>query len=388
MGRTVSFAAILLLAGRLVAQSPSTSPSRPPDPLPSGQILSPESGSYATGLVLLRAVADLSAEVTSVTFFVDGRQVCIITQRPFECEWEAGTDVVAHQIRAVFNLPNGERTARTVRTQGLAYVDKVNVEIVQVTVTVTDDSGHFVPGIPKSAFKVSEDNKPQTITYFASEDVPLELIVAVDVSGSMASAMPKLKKAVKEFLGAVPADDQVTLLGFNDTVFPLTRKSIDPAERVRAVDRLAPWGATALYDVIIRGIDMLGRQTGRKALVVFTDGEDQGSHVAIEDVERRLQASDVTLYMIAQGRGISQEYLKKTMHRLTVPTGGRTFTTDSVDALQSAFAELLDELSNQYLLGYPPTNTARDDTWREIKVDVEGHSGIRARQGYRATPYK
>jgi VWFA-related protein len=180
----------------------------------------------------------------------------------------------------------------------------------------------------------------------------------------------------------------VTLLGFNDNVFALTRKTTDPAERIKAVDRLAPWGATALYDVILRGIDMLGRQTGRKALVVFTDGEDQGSHVAIEDVERRLQASDVTLYMIAQGRGISQEYLKRTMQRLTVPTGGRTFTTDSVDTLQGAFEELLDELSNQYLLGYPPTNTKRDDTWREIKVQVDGHSGIRARQGYRATPYK
>ena len=94
-------------------------------------------------------------------------------------------------------------------------------------------------------------------------------------------------------------------------MFALTRKTTDPAERVRAVDRLAPWGATALYDVILRGIDMLGRQTGRKALVVFSDGEDQGSHVALEDVERRLQASDVTLYMIAQGRGVSHEYLQK-----------------------------------------------------------------------------
>ena len=133
---------------------------------------------------------------------------------------------------------------------------------------------------------------------------------------------------------------------------------------------------------------MLGRQTGRKALVVFTDGEDQGSHVAIEDVERRLQASDVTLYMIAQGRGISQDYLKKTMQRLTVPTGGRMFATDSVDELHGAFEELLDELSNQYLLGYQPTNTKRDDTWREIKVRSRRPPNVRARQGYRAAPYK
>jgi VWFA-related protein len=259
---------------------------------------------------------------------------------------------------------------------------------VQVTVTLTDDDGNMVPGVARSAFKVFEDNKPQTITYFASEDVPLELIVAVDISGSMTLAMPKLKKVVKDFLTAVPTKDAVTLLGFNDSVFALTRKSIDPAERVRAVDRLAPWGATALYDVIVRGVEMLGRQPGRKALVVFTDGEDQGSHVALEDVERRLQASDVTLYMIGQGRGLTQENLRKTMQRLTVPTGGRTFTSDSVDELHVAFEDLLEELSNQYLLGYQPTNAARDDTWREIRVEVDGQRHVRARQGYRATPYK
>jgi len=263
----------------------------------------------------------------------------------------------------------------------------VNVEVVQVTVTVTDDSGHFVPNIPRSAFRVLEDNKPQAITYFQSQDVPLELIVAVDISGSMTRAMPKLKTAVKDFLAAIPTTNQVTLLGFNDSVFALTRKTTDPNERIRAVDRLAPWGATALYDVIMRGVDMLGKQTGRKALVVFSDGEDQGSHVAIEDVERRLQASDVTLYMIGQGRGVTQDYLRKVMTRLTVPTGGRVFATDSIDELQGAFGELLDELSNQYLLGYQPLNATRDDSWREIKVEVEGHSGIRARQGYRASPY-
>ena len=382
----IAMFAVLLLG--LVSAIHLSAGQVPADSLPSAKLVSPVAEDLATGVMTLRATADEAAPVENVTFFVDGRQVCIVTQRPFECEWDAGSDVKAHQFRVVFNLPEGGRVARSVRTKGLTFVDKVNVEVVQVTVTVTDDSGHFVGGIPRSAFKVSEDGKPQTITYFASEDVPLELIVAVDISGSMGPSMPKLKRAVKDFLGAVPSNDQVTLLGFNDNVFPLARKATDPSERIRAVDRLAPWGATALYDVILRGIDMLGRQTGRKALVVFTDGEDQGSHVAIEDVERRLQASDVTLYMIGQGRGISQEYLKRTMQRLTIPTGGRTFTTESVDTLQSAFEELLDELSNQYLLGYPPSNIKRDDTWREIKVQVDGHTGIRARQGYRATPYK
>jgi VWFA-related protein len=323
-----------------------------------------------------------------VTFFVDGRQVCAIAAAPFECEWDAGQQVVAHQVRLVVALADGQRIVRTVRTRGLGFADKVNVEVVQVTVTITDDAGRFIDGVPRPAFRIFEDGKPQTVSYFSSAEVPLELVVAVDISGSMTTVMPKLKAAVKKFLAAVPARHEVTLLGFNDTVFALTRKTTDPAERVRAVDRLAPWGATALYDVIVRGVDMLGRRSGRKALVIFSDGEDQGSHVAIEDVERRLQASDVTLYMIAQGRGITQEYLKTAMQRLTRPTGGRTLTTDSIEALEGAFAELLDELSNQYLLGYQPTNSKRDDSWREIQVEVAGHKNVRARQGYRATPYK
>lgn len=379
---------IIGVVALLCSVAPPVGAQAPRDPVPSAEIVSPERDSYATGVVMLKgAVAD-DAPVSAVAFFVDGRQVCVIESRPFECEWDAGQEVNAHQVRAIFTLPDGSRSARTVRTKGLGFADKVNVEVVQVTVTVMDDNGDLVAGLPRTSFKVMEDGKPQNISYFANEDVPLELVVAVDISGSMTQAMPKLKKAVKDFLAAVPEKDAVTLLGFNDSVFALTRKSTDMAERARAVDRLAPWGATALYDVIVRGIEVLGRQTGRKALIVFSDGEDQGSHVALEDVERRLQASDVTLYMIGQGRGVTQENLKKTMQRLTVPTGGRTFSTDNVDALHGAFEELLDELSNQYLLGYPPTNSARDDTWREIKVEVQGHKNVRARQGYRAAPYK
>src|SRR5207237_1279921 len=180
----------------------------------------------------------------------------------------------------------------------------------------------------ETSFHVFEDGQPQKISHFASEDIPLELIVGIDISGSMTPSMPKLKNAVKEFLGSVPAQDQVTLLGFNDNIFTLSRKQTNPAERVKAVDRLAPWGSTALYDVILRGVEMLGRQAGRKALVIFTDGEDQGSHATIGDVERRLQASDVALYMIGQGRGITMDALKRIMERLAAPTGGRGRTAN------------------------------------------------------------
>jgi Ca-activated chloride channel homolog len=352
--------------------------------LPVLKILSPGDEAFVTGPTLLRASVTLSESVTGLTFFVDGRQVCALTNPPFECDWDAGATITAHQVRAVATVKGGSRIVQTIRTKSVGYVERVDVDVVQVTVTVSDGRGKFVRSIPQSAFHVFEDGRPQTVTHFTSEDVPLELVAAIDISGSMAPAMPKLKTAVKEFLGDVPPQDQVTLLGFNDNIFTLTRKATDPSDRVKAVDRLAPWGSTALYDVLLRGVEMLGRQTGRKALVVFTDGEDQGSHATINDVERRLQSSDVTLYMIGQGRGVTMEPLKKIMERLSVPTGGRALFTDSIDELHAAFADLLDELSNQYLLGYQSTNSRRDDAWRKIKVDVDGHHEVRSRQGYRA----
>ena len=88
--------------------------------------------------------------------------------------------------------------------------------------------------------------------------------------------------------------------------------------------------------------------------------------------------------MIGQGRGVTMEPLRRVMDRLSTPTGGRALFTENVDELHTAFADLLDELSNQYLLGYQSTNTKRDDQWRRIKVDVDGRHEIRARQGYRA----
>ena len=358
------------------------------EPAPLVQILSPEPGSFVNGPTTLVAGVEPAAAAAAVAFFIDGRQTCEVVQSPFECAWDAGADVKEHQVRLVVTLATGGRVIRVLRTKGLLFDEKVDVDAVQVTVTVTDEDGRFVAGLPRSAFHVNEDGKPQAISHFTSENVPLELITAVDISGSMTPSMAKLKRAVKGFLGAVPSRHQVTLLGFNDAIFPLTRKTTNPVERMRAVDRLAPWGATALYDVILRGTDMLGRQIGRKAVVVFTDGEDQGSHVALNDVERRLQTSDVTMYIIGQGRGVSQDYLKKVMLQLTTPTGGRAFFTDSIDELQGAFEELLDELSNQYLLGYQPTNTRRDDKWREIKVAVDGYRNVRARQGYRAIAQK
>ena len=347
------------------------------------KIVSPEDDGIVSGVVMLRAEMSPPDAAVTVTFFVDGKQVCRAAKAPFECEFDVGSAIAEHQVRAVA-AGAGLRVVDTVVTKGLAYAETVEVDLVQVTASVSDGKNKYVKGLPKTAFRVFEDGRPQTISHFASEDIPLDLVLAVDVSASMKDAMPKVREAVKEFLRALTPRDQVSLIGFNDTIFTLTRKSTDPEQRLKAVDRLAPWGATALYDVVIAGADMLGRGQGRKAMLIFSDGEDQGSHASLADAERRLEASDMTLYVIAQGRGTKMDALKKVINRLAGASGGRALMTQKPEELRTAFADLLQELSNQYLLGYTSTNPRRDGTLRQLKVEVDGHQQIRARDAYRA----
>jgi Ca-activated chloride channel family protein len=350
------------------------------------KILSPGADSFVSGVTMLRAEVEPVDAAAIVSFFVDGRPVCRVARPPYECEWDAGRTIAEHRIRVVAASAEAPetRTVATISTKGIAVAESVDVDLVEVTVTVTDGGSKYVMGLPQRAFRVYEDGRSQAITHFSSENVALDLVLAVDISGSMRESMPKMKSAVKEFLTAVSATDRVTLLGFNDTIFPLARKSTDPVQRVKAVERLASWGDTALYDVIATGINLLGRETGRKAMVVFTDGEDMGSHTSLSDVERRLEASGVTLYVIGEGRALKIDALRERMDRLARSTGGRAIVTEKIDDLRGAFAELLDELSHQYLLGYAPTNSAHDGTLRQLKVEVEGRHRIRAREAYRA----
>jgi Ca-activated chloride channel family protein len=351
-------------------------------------ITSPDPDSYAAGMVTLRAAITPGRRVKDIAramFYVDGRLVCTVMEPTrLECVWDAGAQIKEHVIRAVVELHGGSRAIASLRTKRLDLGEAVRVEVTQVT-AVVNHRGRFVKGLPATAFRLLEDDVPQKITHFSSEGSPLELVIAIDVSESMTPAMPQLKNSVKKFLSALSPKDHVTLTAFNDTLFTLTRRDSTPEQRLRAVDRLAPWGGTALYDVIVRGLQQLSTQPGRRVLVVFSDGDDRSSHSTIQSVERAVRASDATLFMVALGRGVRNATLKTSIERLVDMSGGRALFVERSDQLDVPFAEILDELSNQYLIGYESTNPARDGGWREIKVDLPdlGYD-VRARQGYNA----
>jgi Ca-activated chloride channel family protein len=170
-------------------------------------------------------------------------------------------------------------------------------------------------------------------------------------------------------------------------VFTVARRDATAEARVRAVDRLRAWGSTAFHDAVLRGLDLLERHRGRRALVLFTDGEDMVSHATVEDVQRRIEVSATPVYVIAQGKGMREQGLKQVLDRVADVSGGRAFYTDRIEQLEGVFAEIGEDLASQYLLAYAAGESVRDGSWHAIRVEVPGKGrqhAVRARQGYRA----
>jgi Ca-activated chloride channel homolog len=351
------------------------------------RIVAPTESTYLAGEVLLRATVEPSSgigAVIDVTFYADATKVCAVAAPPFECQWDAGARIKSHQIRVVATLKNGERLVQTVTTRDLEYVENVDVDVVQMAVVVTDDRGRFVPGLKQKDFQVSEDGVPQKISSFSDEHTPLELLTAIDVSGSVTDALPGMKAAATRFLGGLQATDQATVVGFNDSIYTLARRSTDQVIRERAIGRLRAWGGTALYDAIVQAIDVLGRQTGRRAIVLFTDGEDQNSHAPMGTAIAQVEASDAMIYAVGQGRAVHSKDLQKLLQRIATTSGGRAFFSDTPQKLDEAFAEILDDLHHQYLISYPAPDDQRDGKWHSITIKAGGGKyKVRARQGYR-----
>ena len=369
--------------GSLVAAVLSLAVTLQQRPAPTLEILEPKEGAYISGDVLIEAETRPSGEPAErVLFFVDGRLVCTVEAPPFECEWNVGGDGRAHDFRVVAVFPGGRRVPRTVRTSGVDYVDTGGAERVLVTATVLDGD-RPVQGLRQEAFRVYDDGKLQSIEQFFPENIPLELVVAIDNSDSMVGEIGRVREYVKRFLSALPPRARVTLVVFNQHFFVLAPPSSgDRAGPLTALDHLAPWGATSLHEAIVRSFDLLGKQQKRRGLVVFTDGDDTTSRISRDAVERRSETSDAVLYMIGQGQAVTSAGLKDLCRQLAARSGGRAFFPH-VDGLGAAFDAILKEMSNQYLLSYPVPSTTRDANVHRIRVEVDGGYEVRARQGYR-----
>jgi VWFA-related protein len=340
--------------------------------------VSPTADTYLTGPVLLRVIFDGAGGgtlVEDVTFFADGKQVCVVPGAKSECAWDAGPTLEPHALRVVARLKAGGRLVSAIRTKSAGYVEAVSVDVVLANAVVTE-GGRFVKGLDRAAFRVFDETRERPITSFQSTDAPIELVLALDASASMADALPDLKAAATAFVQALRPQDRTTVVAFNDEMFTLARRESDPQVLAAAVDRLTAHGGTALYDVLARALQLLSREPGKHAIVFFSDGDDRSSQMRLEQLQAIVADSDAMLFAVGLGRGAQIEALKEKLETLTDASGGRVVFADKTDRLRASFAEVVESLTNQYTLGFVP---ARDGREHRIEVRVAGRGGLKVR---------
>jgi Ca-activated chloride channel family protein len=257
------------------------------------------------------------------------------------------------------------------------------VQLVEVYATVTDDRGELVTGLRQADFQVSENNQRQDISTFAAGEFPLTVALGVDRSWSMAGKPLELaKQASRGFLNQLKAGDRSMLVAISSTADVIAPLSTDRAAQGRAITALDPWSTTALRDAIVSALDRLEPESGRQALVLFSDGNDRYSAATEAEVLARARRSNALIYPITIGK-----QRPAFLAELAVITGGRSFLLKDTLELEKTLSTIARELRYQYLLGYAPTDPIEEGAheWRSIRVTLTGnHPGlrVRARDGY------
>jgi VWFA-related protein len=258
-----------------------------------------------------------------------------------------------------------------------------SVSLVEVYATVEDERGDPVDHLQADDFIVEDNGRPQTIQAFTAGEFPLSLAVAVDRSFSV--PRPRLASVVgatQRLLGDLRVDDQVMLLAIGSEVEELAPLSADHRRAYDALRQLDPWGTTPLFDATVEALRTIQRASGRRALIVVTDGVDRYSRASAAEMVAEARRLDVLVYPVLLQRTAPDVYAE--MARVT---GGRAVVVPDVRTLPVQLASLAGELRRQYLIGYAPAAGApRSGGWHSIVVRVNRPGlRVRAREGYDAT---
>jgi len=323
------------------------------------------------------------------------------------------------------------------------------VELINVTATVSDADGRFVPNLRQEDFIVYEDDQRVDVTHFTAERVPVSLGLALDTSGSMAgekinAARAAIGRFVNELLDR---NDELFLYRFSNYPVLVQGWTRDRRDILEPLDRLVPNGATAMYDTVAKAIPLAEQgQNRKKALVVISDGNDTSSRTEIRDLKEQIRQSEVLVYAVGidgdtgeaspgkrapssnpprpvpiplpfpgaprggfgrapsnppvggpgapgiggttpwQRAGLDDRVNVSALRDMTDDSGGRTEIIRAPRDLDPATASIADELSKQYYLGYQSPLAKKDGRWHSIRVEVRNRSyRVRARRGYFAS---
>ena len=280
-------------------------------------------------------------------------------------------------------------------------VFRSGASLVALNVTVSDGK-RLVPGLEQTDFSVYEDGVLQHLQFFESHEVPIDLILLIDTSASMADKMDVVHDAAIGFLKTLRDVDRGAVVTFGDNVNISQQLTSNRTTLEQAVRQAQPHGSTALNNALYVAMKQFARsaqQAGeirRQAIAVLSDGEDTSSVISFDDVLAMARKSGINIYTICLQNRYSiaraesgRKYFSESdysMKTLAQETGALSYFPQTVQELKGIYAGISDELSNQYSIGYSPSNWRADGRFRRIVVKINAHPEFqpRARQGYTA----
>jgi VWFA-related protein len=283
------------------------------------------------------------------------------------------------------------------------YKIGVEVNMVTVPVTVRRSQGGFIRELSQDSFQIFEDGVQQDIAFFAQESLPTRIAILLDASGSVVHEWGTIRYATKRFIEHLKPEDQFALISFNEEV----RLKMDwgrNSDRVDAVlTSIYCKGNTKLWDAIwVACRDLLRGVAEKKAIIIMSDGLDNQSFVSYEEALQAAVRSEAAIYVVSKTEAVRQSFEANrsfysnvpgevfvnadlALRKLAYETGGRVLYPNNFGQLENVYAEVDEELRNQYTLGYVSTNTVKDGSYRRISVRVKtADAAISARPGYYA----
>jgi Ca-activated chloride channel homolog len=254
---------------------------------------------------------------------------------------------------------------------------RVEVKLVDVFTTVSDQNGAPITDLKKDDFKITEDGVPQTIALFEQQsEAPLSIVLCIDASQSVGKDLQVEAEAARKFASSILRPvDRLALYQFTEVVREVVPFTSDIRRITRGIKNVRLGSGTALYDAVYLGGQMLARRDGRKVLVVITDGGDTMSSVDYKEAVRAAQQSDALVYSIiivpiaaSAGRNTGGEHA---LIQLSKDTGGKHYYADNAAGIDKVFQQISRELRTQYLLGYYPLRRLASSDYRRIEVKIQ-----------------
>ena len=334
------------------------------------RLVEPRQGQSYESSVPVRAEVEIpdGESLERVEVFLDDARVATLYQPPWEQALVLPQGAPLAYVRAVAYLADGSSTEDLVFVNAPEYLERIDVDFVELYASVLDRRGRPVQGLEARDFTVAEDGVRQEIARFERvTDLPIHAAVVLDVSASMEASLAQATDAALGFLQeAVRPKDRAALITFNDRPHLAVKFTKDVDALAGGLAGLKAERGTSLYDTIIFSLFYFNGVKGQRAILLLSDGKDEGSRFGYEEALDSARRAGVAIYPI----GLGEELEKRKLEKLAEETGGRAFFLKDVSELAGIYAAIQEELRSKYLIAYQSTNTAGGDQFRAVDLKV------------------